>query len=103
VRSPRLLAALFFCFLALGAVAQEEKEPTVNLDVQDADTRAVLASLKQQCGIKNLIIDKSVHSDEATFLLIDVPCSTAFGIVARTLSLRIEVEENSVVLVLPRR
>lgn len=98
-----MLAALVFCVLALGAAAEEQQEPTVTVDVQDADARSVLASLKQQCGIKNLIIDKTVRGDEATFLLIDVPCSTAFDIVARTLSLKIEVEENSVVLVLPRR
>ena len=37
------------------------------LDVKDADVRDVLQSLKQQCGIKNMIIDKEVPAATATF------------------------------------
>jgi len=79
-----------------------EKEPTVALDVKDEDIRVVFQSLKEQCGVKNLLIDKDV-TGKATFYLHDVPCTAAFELVARTMSLAYDIEPNSVVSVRPRR
>jgi len=61
---------------------------TVSLDVKDADVRTVLQSMQQQCGIKNLVIDREV-SGTATFYFREVPCPTAFRIVLRTYGLAV--------------
>lgn len=74
----------------------------VTLDVKDADVRDVLQSLKAQCGVKNLIVDREV-SGAATFVLRDVPCETAFNVVFRTFSLAFDPELNSVLHVRRRQ
>ena len=66
---------------------------TVSLDVKDADVRVVLKSMQQQCGIKNLLIDKDVQG-EATLLFRDVPCATAFKVVFRQFGLTGQVAQN---------
>ena len=95
-----LLAGLLV--LAPFVARAEEKEPVVDLDVKDEDIRVVLQSMKEQCGIKNLLIDKEV-SGKAMFYFHDVPCSQAFDIVARTMGLAYAIEPNSVVDVHTRR
>ena len=95
-----LVRTILFVILALasGAAAAEKR---VTLDVKDADVRDVLQSLKTQCAVKNMIIDKEVPSSSATFYLRDVPCETAFKVVFRTFSLAAEPVENSVLRVSP--
>ena len=75
------------------------KPKTVTLDVKDAEVRDVLQSLKTQCGIKNMIIDREVGGSRATFYLRDVPCETAFRAVFRTFNLAAEPQPNSLVRV----
>ena len=87
---------------ALLALAPDEKEPVVNLDVKDEDIRVILKSMQEQCGIKNLLIDKEVGG-KGTFILHDLPCSRAFDVVARTMGLAYDIEPNSVVNVQTRR
>jgi hypothetical protein len=70
----------------------------VTLDVKDADVHDVLHALKEQCGVKNMIIDRDV-AGAATFYLHDVPCETAFRVVFRTFNLASEPELNSVLRV----
>jgi len=72
--------------LLLAASTVSAKPKTVTIDVKDADVREVLQSLKTQCGVKNMIIDKDV-AGKATFYLRDVPCATAFRVVLRTFNL----------------
>jgi type II secretory pathway component HofQ len=72
--------------LLLAASTVSAKPKTVTLDVKDADVRDVLQSLKTQCGVKNMIIDKDM-AGKATFYLRDVPCETAFRVVLRTFNL----------------
>jgi type II secretory pathway component HofQ len=97
---------LLACLLALAPLAanaaKTEEEPTVNLDVKDEDIRVILKSMKEQCGIRNLLIDKEVNG-KAMFYFRDVPCSTAFDLVAQTMGLAYDVEPNSVVDVRTRR
>lgn len=76
-------------------------QPVVTLDVKDADVRDVLHSLKQQCGIKNMIVDKEVGGVAATFKFTEVPCATAFKVVFRTFGLASEPPVNSVLRVSP--
>src|SRR6185369_4243863 len=95
-----LFAGLMFLAPLLARAA--DKEPTATLDVKDEDIRVVFQSLKEQCGVRNLLIDKDV-SGKATFYLHDVPCTAAFEVVARTMSLAYDIEPNSVVSVRPRR
>ena len=90
------MKSLLLVLLLLAASAVEAKPRTVTLDVKDADVRDVLKSLKEQCGIKNMIIDKEVAGQGATFLFRDVPCETAFKVVFRTFGLTSQPELNSV-------
>jgi hypothetical protein len=66
---------------------------TVTLDVKDADVRVVLKSMQQQCGIRNLLIDKEVQG-ETTILFRKVPCATAFKVVFRQFGLTGQVAQN---------
>lgn len=81
MRSP---AVLLLLALAAGLSA---KPRTVTLDVKDAPAREVLASMKKQCGIRNLVIDPDVNPPAATFFFREVPCETAFRVVLRTYGL----------------
>jgi len=93
----RILAVAFVVLVALAAFGDEkEKEPTVDLDVKDEDVIVILYTLKEQCGIRNMLIDKNVGG-RAMFYFRDVPCTTAFDVVARTMGLAYEIEPNSVV------
>ena len=79
----------FLLILALVAASAVSAKPkTVTLDVKDADVRTVLQSMQQQCGVKNLVIDREV-SGTATFYFREVPCPTAFRIVLRTYGLAV--------------
>lgn len=83
--------------VALGAAASAKEKPrTVTLDVKDGEARVILASMKKQCGIKNLIIDPDVQGS-GTFYFRDVPCKKAFPIVLRTMGLAAQYYDNSVV------
>ena len=73
------------------------KSKSVTLDVKNADVRAVLLSLKEQCGVKNMVIDPDIPSSAATFIFRDVPCDSAFRIVFLTFRLTSQPPVNSVV------
>lgn len=96
----RALAALVVVAAAFSAQATTK---SVTLDVKDADVREVFRSMQQQCGIRNLLLDKEV-SGNATLKFTDVPCETAFRVVTRQFGLAIQFEENSLVEIsVPRR
>lgn len=61
-------------------------QPSVTLDVKDADIRGILKSMQKQCGIKNLLLDPDVQGT-GTFLFRAVPCRTAFDVVFRSAGL----------------
>lgn len=90
-----LLAVLF---LAASAVSAETETPTVTIDVKDADIREILLSLKEQCGIRNMLIEDEVGG-KGTYLFRQVPCETALRVVFRTQDLDYEIQENSVVII----
>jgi hypothetical protein len=73
-------------------------EPTVTLDVKDADVRVILKSMQKECGIRNLVIDPNVNGS-GTFLFRELPCRTAFRVVLRSLDLSVISYENDVVAV----
>ncbi|HVR42440.1 MAG TPA: hypothetical protein VMS56_03255 [Thermoanaerobaculia bacterium] len=73
-------------------------DPTVTLDVQDGDARAILRELARQCGVRNLMIDPEV-AGRGTFLLREVPCRLALPIVLDSLGLAGEIHPSSVVRV----
>lgn len=98
-----LVRTLLVLLALAGGAAASAAEPKVTLDVKDADVREVLQSLKAQCAIKNMIIDKEVPASSATFYLRDVPCETAFKVVFRTFNLAAEPIESSVLRVSPSR
>jgi type II secretory pathway component HofQ len=97
------LVRTLLIILALASGSAAAAENKVTLDVKDADVRDVLQSLKTQCAIKNMIIDKEVPASSATFYLHDVPCETAFKVVFRTFDLAAEPIESSVLRVSPSR
>ncbi len=88
--------------MLLAASTVSAKPNTVTLDVKDADVRDVLQSLKTQCGIRNMIVDKEVGGVAATFKFRDVPCETAFRVVFRTFGLASQPPVNSVIRVSAR-
>ena len=82
--------------LGLAAVTgADEKQPTVTLDVKDEDVRVILQSMKEQCGIRNLLIDKDVQGKGLVYFR-DVPCETAFRTVFHQFGLTGQVEPNLV-------
>lgn len=72
-----------------GWVVRDPDEPTVTLDVSDEEVRIILASLKKQCGIRNVMIDPNV-AGRGTFLFHDVPCSVALKTIFASLGLAYE-------------
>lgn len=94
----RILPLLLIAALGLPAAAAPR---TVTLDVKDADVRLVLESMRRQCGIRNLLIDKEVQG-QTTILFRDVPCTTAFKVVFRQFALTGQIAQN-VTTVEPQR
>ena len=89
--------------LASPGVAAEAAAPTkaprsVTLDVKDADVREILGSLREQCGVRNMLIDDDVIG-AGTVYFRDVACDTAFRVVFRQFGLAGRIEPNSVVTV----
>jgi type II secretory pathway component HofQ len=98
-----VVGALISSALTASAAESQSQPKSVTLDVKDADVREVLHAMQQQCGIRNLLIDKEV-SGSATLKFTDVPCLTAFRVVTRQFGLAMQFEENSLVEVtVPRR
>jgi hypothetical protein len=88
-------------FLLALLLLASDAPPSVTLDVKDEDVRVILKSMQQQCGIKNLLIDKDVQG-KGTILFREVPCETAFRVVFAQFSLTGQVAQN-IVTVEPRR
>ena len=114
-RPPKV--SVFACLLlaalpALGAtqkkltpqpkVTVSSKEPTVTLDVKDADVADIMASMQKQCGVKNLVIDPGVQA-KGTFYFRAVPCRTAFSVVLKSLGLDSVTYSSHVVTVGTKR
>ncbi|MDQ3281149.1 MAG: hypothetical protein M3Q69_07030 [Acidobacteriota bacterium] len=89
VRALVLGAAIGISAVASAATPKH----SVTLDVKDADVRVILKSMQQQCGIRNLLIDKEV-SGAGTLLFREVPCATAFKVVFQQFGLRGQIEQN---------
>jgi hypothetical protein len=70
---------------------------TVTLDVKDVEARVILKSMQKQCAVKNLIVDPQVPQVYGTFHFKNVPCSTAFKVVLRSLGLDSVTYSNSLV------
>ena len=90
----RTLLLLFVLLISAAAFADER---TVTLDVKDEDVRVILKSMQQQCGIKNLIIDKEV-AGKGTIYFNDVPCANAFKVVFMQFGLAGQIDANIVVV-----
>ena len=71
-------------------------EPRVDMDVKDGDVLEVFETLRQQCGIRNLLIDPGV-AGKATFLFDSVPCEAAFRAVLQTFALDSITEGDALV------
>lgn len=84
--------------VAAEAAAPKNAPRSVSLDLKDADVREILGSLREQCGIRNMLIDDDV-TGAGTVYFRDVPCETAFRVVFRQFGLAGRIEPNSVVTV----
>ena len=93
----RVLALLLAAALTLPAGADSKKESTVTLDVKDEDVRVILESMRKQCGIRNMLIDKEV-AGKGLIYFNEVPCTTAFKVVFAQFGLTGQVEPNIVVV-----
>lgn len=87
----KFVAALIFCVATAASAVAAEKERTVTLDVKDEDVRVILQSMKQQCAIRNMLVDKDV-AGRGTIYFREVPCRTAFKVVLRQFGLAGRVE-----------
>ncbi|HYO78596.1 MAG TPA: hypothetical protein VE010_19205 [Thermoanaerobaculia bacterium] len=94
--------AVLMILLGGTAAASAAEPPSVTLDVKDADVRVILKSMQQQCGIKNLLIDKDVQG-EATILFRGVPCTTAFRVVFRQFGLTGQIAQNVTTVETPKK
>lgn len=92
-----LFIAVILCVTAAASAAETRKAAakprTVTLDVKDEDVRVILRSMKEQCGVRNLLIDKEVQGKGMVYFT-EVPCATAFRIVMRQFGLAIENDPN---------
>lgn len=77
-------------------VIRDPREPKLTLDVKDAELTVILDAVRQQCGIRNLMIDPEVRQVKGTFLFNEVPCSMALKTIFNSLGLAAQVEPNSV-------
>lgn len=80
-------------------VVRDPSEPTVTLDLKDAELTLILQEIKKQCGIRNLMIDPEVREHRGTFLFVEVPCTQALVTIFDSLGLTAEVEANSILTV----
>jgi type II secretory pathway component GspD/PulD (secretin) len=78
--------------LALATTAGA-KQKSVTLDVKDEDVRTILRSMQQQCGVRNLLIDRDVQG-KGTLYFRDVPCTAAFRTVFTQFGLAGEMDGN---------
>ena len=76
-----------------GTFLTDPTEPVLNLDVKNADVRAILAAVKAQCDIPNMMIDEEI-SGEGTFLFRDVPCIEGLQVILSSLGLSAEEYPN---------
>jgi hypothetical protein len=79
-------------------VVRNSEEPTLSIDVKDAPIRQIVSEVRQQCGIRNIMIDPGVEAS-GTFLMKDVPCSVALRTIFQSLGVSAEVYPNSVLRV----
>lgn len=77
---------------------RDPAEPTVTIDVVDAEVREILGIVKKQCGIRNVIVDPGV-TGKGTFLFRGVPCTTALRTMFATMGLAAETHPSSVLRV----
>ncbi len=94
MRPLSLVLTVALSLSAFGAT----RERTVSLNVQDEDVHEIMATMKKQCAVKNLVIDPDVQA-HGTFVFHRVPCSTAFKVVFQTLGLSSVDYGNSVITV----
>ncbi|HYC62826.1 MAG TPA: hypothetical protein VEK79_25015 [Thermoanaerobaculia bacterium] len=94
------MRTLLLLFVLLVCAAGFADERAVTLDVKDEDVRVILKSMQQQCGIKNLIIDKEV-AGKGMIYFNDVPCANAFKVVFMQFGLTGQID-STVVVVEPR-
>lgn len=73
----------------------DPREPVLHLDVKDAPVRDILASVRRQCGIRNLIIDPEV-TGQGTFLFAEVPCVEGLRVILASLGLAADIEPGVV-------
>ena len=102
LRAVALSAGVAFAIEDDRYVLRSRKEQTVTLDVKDEEITKILASMKAQCGVRNMVIDRDVQG-KGTFLFDNLPCRTAFDIVFRTMGLASVDYGNSTVTVGTRR
>ncbi|HUF17608.1 MAG TPA: hypothetical protein VMS12_06150 [Thermoanaerobaculia bacterium] len=95
VRRAARLSALHVSETAGSMMLTDPLEPVLHLDVKNASVRDILRSVREQCGIRNLIIDQEV-SGQGTFLFTGVPCGEGLRVILASLGLAAEVEKGLV-------
>jgi hypothetical protein len=73
----------------------DPREPVLHMNVKNAEVRDILRSVREQCGIRNLIIDPEV-SGQGTFLFTGLPCGEGLRVILASLGLGAEIESGLV-------
>ena len=97
-----LALAMMLTISAAAVPSAGAAEKTVTLNVKNAEVRDILQSLRQQCGVKNMVIDPEVKGEGARIIFKDVPCPTAFRVVMRQFGLAGQFD-TTITTVEPRR
>jgi hypothetical protein len=77
---------------------RDPSEPTVTMNVMDAELGEILSIVKKQCGIRNVVVDPGVTA-KGTFMFKDVPCNAAIRTIFATLGLAAERHPSSLMRV----
>lgn len=83
-------------------IRERGSEAVVTIDVKDGEIASILREVANQCGIRNLVLDREVQG-KGTFLFQDVPCEAAFRVIFRSMGLAADRELNSLIHVRTQR
>jgi hypothetical protein len=73
---------------------RDRAEPALTIDVRDAPLAEILAAVKSQCGIRNIVVDPGVDG-RGTFLFHEVPCGVALRTILGSLGLGAQIDQGS--------
>lgn len=75
-------------------IRERASERKVTIDVKDGEIGAILREVSNQCGVRNLVLDREVQG-KGTFLFSEVACEAAYRAIFTSMGLAADRELNS--------